>query len=40
MRHELERKVREEQSSLRRLLRRQQDDARRLLRRATRLQRV
>jgi S1-C subfamily serine protease len=40
MRHELERKVREEQSSLRQLLRQQQDEARRLWRRATRLQRV
>ena len=40
MRHELERKMREEQSSLRQLLRQQQDQARRLLRRVTRLQRV
>ena len=40
MRHELERKMREEQSSLRQLLRQQQDEARRLLRRVTRLQRV
>ncbi len=40
MRHELERKMREDQSSLRQLLRRQQDEARRLLRRVTRLQRV
>jgi len=40
MRHELERKMREEQSGLRQLLRQQQDEARRLLRRVTRLQRV
>jgi hypothetical protein len=40
MRHELERKMREEQSGLRQLLRQQQDGTRRLLRRVTRLQRV
>ena len=40
MRHELERKMREEQSGLRQLLRQQQDEARRLLRRVSRLQRV
>jgi S1-C subfamily serine protease len=40
VRRELERQMREEQSSLRQLLRQREDEARRLLRRVTRLQRV